>query len=102
MPNVKIHPHIKNFIHSVVLSELHGTGTGKDYLWKEEVFKNIERHILENISSINTKEDMEKEIDKRTKLLKEELNKVLEMASGTLKNIPIDIIKKISKTNGRI
>jgi hypothetical protein len=93
--STKIHPHLKAFIKSVVLAEMSNIGPSKSYLYKEELMKEIQGAVLENLDSIQSKEDMDKVIDDKTSFLKEEMNRVIQMINNTMKNVPLEVLKKV-------
>ena len=70
-------------------------GPTNSTLYKEELFREMERHVSNNLNNIQTKEDMDKIVDEKTIFLKEEMDKVLSMINGTMKNIPLDVLRKI-------
>jgi hypothetical protein len=91
----KLHPHLKAFIKSVVLAEMSNVGPSKSYLYKEELMKEVQTAVMDNIETIQTKEDMDKVIDQKTKILREEMDRVIQMINNTMKNVPLDVLKKI-------
>lgn len=91
----KLHPHLKNFIKSVVLAEVSSIGPSKSYLWKEELMKQVQMEVMDKIDSIQTKEDMDKIIDTKVLELKKDMSRVLDMIGNTLKNVPLEVLKKI-------
>lgn len=93
----KLHPHIKHFIRSVVLAEMSAVGPSKSYLWKEELFKKVQEAILEKLETIQTKEDMSLIIDNKIVELKQEIDKTLTMIGNTLKQVPLEIIKRAAR-----
>lgn len=102
MAGSKLHPHLKNFIRSVVLAEVSSIGPSKSYQWKETIMRDLQSHIIDNIEAINTKEDLDAIINSKIQELKQDMNKVLDMIGHTLKNVPVDVLKRVSKTNNKL
>ena len=93
----KLHPHIKSFIHSVVLAEMASLGPSKDYQYKETMMKKVQEAVLDSLDNIRTKEDMDRVISARVQDLRVELSKTLDMIESVLKQIPLEVIKQAER-----
>ena len=93
----KIHPHLKAFIHSVVLTEMSGLGPSKAYAWKENVMRQVQSAVLDNLENISSPQDLEKVIDGEVQNIKADFDKTLNMVAMTLKQVPIRILKNALK-----
>lgn len=89
----KIHPHLKAFIRGIVMAEM--IGPSESYKFREQLMREVQTRVLDKLNEIKTKEDMDKIIEENTEQLKEEMNRILDMIGGALKNVPLDILKRV-------
>ena len=87
----RIHPHLKSFIHSVVVSEMAGNKPSK---WKEILMREVQSNILERLGEIENQEDL-------ARVTKEEVNKserefclTLNLIKDTLQELPVEVLKQ--------
>lgn len=97
----KIHPHIKSFIHSVVMAEMSPVGPSKSYIWKESLMKEVQEHILDRLNEVKTQEDLAKVTSEEINKLSVDFKSTLEMINLTLRQIPVDILKQPSMLSKR-
>jgi len=95
----KLHPHIKHFIKTIVLTEMgEKLGPSNSYKWKEGLMVEIQDLIASRIEQVNSQEDLQALIEQvvddfhATKVIP-----TLNMIKQTLKQVPIDIIKTVAK-----
>ena len=89
----KIHPHLRAFIHSVVLTEMAELGPSKAYMWKENLMKQVQAAVLDNLENISSTQDLEKVIDGEIFNIKSEFDRTLDMIGRTLKQIPLSVLR---------
>ncbi len=93
---IKLHPHIKHFIKTIIATELNeAIGPSEKYKWKEGIIQEIQSYLMEHLGEVQTQEDVTRQIDIGMQEFKEKkLEPVLVMISNTLKQIPLDVLKK--------
>lgn len=90
----KIHPLLKSYIHSIVMTEMSSLGPSKNYAWKESVMKQVQSAVLDNLNNITTPEELEKVIDGEIQNIKADFDRTLSMVASTLKQVPIEVLRK--------
>lgn len=91
----KIHPHLKAFIRSVVMTEMSGgIGPSKGYMWKEQLMKQVQAAVLDSLDAISSPADLEHVIDGEIQNIKADFDKTLDMVGMTLKQVPLDVLKQ--------
>lgn len=89
----RLHPHLKAYIHSVVMTEMAELGPSKAYVWKENLMKQVQTAVLDNLEAISSQQDLEKVIDGEILNIKSEFDRTLDMVGRTLKQVPIEVLK---------
>ena len=90
----KIHPHLKHFIHQIVSNELAPESKTKEYLWKEELLKEVQFRILSELHEITNQDELVLEIDRQINEIKKETETVLSEMQRILKTIPFEVLMK--------
>lgn len=91
--------YIKKLIESVVKSESNklkeAIGPSKSYTWKEDFMQKLQKDVAASVTELKTQEELNLFIDKKIVEYKAEVENVFNMIGNTLKQIPIDILKKL-------
>jgi hypothetical protein len=91
----KIHPHLKSFIHSVVMAEMTLPGqTKRSVQWKENLMRQVQSNVLERIDEVQSQADLEKITLEEVKKFKEDFVGILELIGQTLKQVPVEVLKQ--------
>lgn len=91
--SVKIHPHLKSFIHSVVISELSTAGKRNRKSWQEDLMRQVQGKILERVEEITTSSDLQRITTEEIKKLQEDFSLTLEIVGRTLQQVPLNLLK---------
>jgi mannitol-1-phosphate/altronate dehydrogenase len=94
-PKAKIHPHLKSFIHSVVVAES-GMGGTKEVKWKESLMRQIQGNVLERLEEIRTQTDLERITHEEVQKLAKDFSLTLDMVGRTLQQLPLGVLKQAS------
>ncbi len=76
------------------MAEMTSIGPSKNYVWKENLMKEVMASILENLTNSAKENDLKEEIRKQVSNRKKEINETLDMIENTLNHIPLEILKK--------
>lgn len=90
----KVHPHLKAFIHGVVMAEMSEIGPSKSYQWKENLMRQIQTNVLERLDELKTQGDVERITLEETQKVQNDFIRTLDMVKRTLQQVPVDILKK--------
>ena len=94
MAKRKIHPHLKHFIHEIVMSSLAPTGSVKENHWKEEIIKQIEIRVLDRLDEIKTTEDLKIVVEEQLQKFSQELKEICDVTKNVLVMTPIEVLVK--------
>ena len=91
---MKLHPHIKHFLKTIVLAEL-STSTKKN--WEQKFAEYVFMELMEHLESnpVQTTEELSKVVDEQINKIKTGyVEKVFETISNSAKQFPLDILNK--------
>ncbi len=87
---MKIHPHIKHYVRSVLLAD----SKSKDDKWKEIVVKELEEKLFANIPTTITIESYQKSVDTVVKEFEDnDMKNFLNQIKIAFKQIPLNLLK---------
>lgn len=92
----KLHPHLKHFIHSVILTELNESiGPSKKYEYKEAIMREVQQMIIDRIDEVQNQQELSLLVDNVVlEFKKKQIEPLLEMISRVIKQVPLDVLKK--------
>lgn len=91
----KIHPHLKSFIHSVVLAEMSIPGQSKkSSQWKENLMRQVQSNVLERLDEVQCQTDLEKVTHEEIKKVKDDFTGLMDLMGHTLKQVPVEMLKQ--------
>jgi hypothetical protein len=95
----KIHPHLKHFIHQIVVSELATSGEIKENIWKEHLLKEIQVRILSDLNEkdITTQDQLNEHVKNKMKVFQGELNVLLGLSEKIFGNVSIELLNKYKR-----
>jgi len=92
--STKLHPHIKHFIKTIVLSELPKENQGK---WEQKFAEHVFSELIEEIEkkSVTTQKELEEVVDVKLNEIKNSyVDFVFKTIQNSAKLIPLDVFVK--------
>lgn len=87
----KIHPHLKSFIHSIVVAEMSGNKPSK---WKELLMREVQGNILARIHEIKDQNDLARVTKEEVGKSEQDLSLTLEVIKHTIQELPVEVLKR--------
>jgi nitrogen regulatory protein PII-like uncharacterized protein len=87
----KIHPHLKSFIHSIVVAEMSGSKPSK---WKELLMREVQSSILGRLEEVKSQEDLTRVTKEEVRKVEHDLSLTLGMIRDTIQELPLEILKR--------
>lgn len=91
MATPRIHPHLKSFIHSIVVAEMSGNKPSK---WKELLMREVQGNILARIQEIQDQSDLVRVTREEVGKSERELSLTLEVIRHTIQELPVEVLKR--------
>lgn len=95
-PAVKLHPHVKHFLRSVIYSELNDTiptNSRKD--WREGLLQELQAQVLSKLQDAKSASDIQVIVEQTVdEFKKEKLDRIMSVACSVLKATPLDTLKR--------
>lgn len=93
----KIHPHLKSFIHSVVMAEMTLPGQSKkSSQWKEDLMRQVQGNVLERLDEVASQQDLIRVTQEEIRRFREDFVGILDLIGQTLGQVPLDVLKQQS------
>lgn len=87
----KIHPHLKSFIHSVIVAEM---PDGKPSKWKELLMREVQGNILARINEVKDKNDLARVTKEEVGKSERDLSLTFEVIKQTIQELPLEVLKR--------